>query len=112
MHVVAVLAALTLHAGSDEAMANAGRTAPLAERTLRVGPIFISGADDMSASAILNALGFHYGDEDPLPPAARGGAATGRPGPVRSGSGNRRPAAHRPRVGRGAARDSRCCTSR
>ena len=65
MHSLVFLAALALHAGSDEAMANAGRTVPPAERTLRVGPIFISGADDMSASAILNALGFHYGDAIP-----------------------------------------------
>ena len=65
MHGIAILAALTLNAGSDEAIANAGRSVPLADRMLRVGPIFISGADDMSASAILTALGFHYGDEIP-----------------------------------------------
>jgi hypothetical protein len=65
MHGIAILAALALHAGSEAAIANAGRTAPLAERTLRVGPVFISGADDMSSSAILNALGFHFNDEVP-----------------------------------------------
>ena len=57
------MAALALPAAPDSPTAHTGATAAPAERTLRVGLIFISGADDMSSSAILNALGFHYGEE-------------------------------------------------
>lgn len=63
--LIVLLTACALHAGSDPALPNVGRSVPLTERTLRVGQIDIEGADDMSASAILNALGFHYGDVIP-----------------------------------------------
>ena len=49
----------------DAPLDSVSRSVPATERILRVGQIYIEGADDMSASAILNTLGFHVGDEIP-----------------------------------------------
>src|SRR5260370_42631599 len=38
---------------------------PATEEVFRVGQIYIEGADDMTASAILNLIDFHYGDRIP-----------------------------------------------
>jgi outer membrane protein assembly factor BamA len=43
--------------------ANASQSAGATERVLHVGQVYINGADDMSASAILNELQFQTGDE-------------------------------------------------
>jgi outer membrane protein assembly factor BamA len=62
-----VLLTASLAAGDSlgAPVANVGRSTLAADRTLRVGQIYIEGADDMSASAILNALGFRVGDQIP-----------------------------------------------
>jgi outer membrane protein assembly factor BamA len=49
----------------DEPPGTVSRSVPATERMFHVGQIYIDGADDMSASAILNTLGFHVGDQIP-----------------------------------------------
>jgi hypothetical protein len=46
-------------------LAGASRSAAASERVLHVGQIYIIGADDMGASAILNALDFQTSDHIP-----------------------------------------------
>ena len=60
-----LLAAFTFNDAQNAALAGASRSVAATERVLRVGQIYINGADDMSASAILNALPFQSGDSIP-----------------------------------------------
>jgi outer membrane protein assembly factor BamA len=62
---IALLAAFTLCDAQDGSLANASRSDGATERILHVGQIYVIGADDMSASAILNELPFQTGDRIP-----------------------------------------------
>lgn len=63
MVAVALLAALALGDAHD---AGASRSAAAEERIIHIGAIYVTGADDMSASAILNELKFQTGDRVPV----------------------------------------------
>jgi outer membrane protein assembly factor BamA len=63
---VALWAAFALGDAGDAMLAGASRSAAPTERVIHVGQIYINGADDMSASAILNELGFQTGDRIPF----------------------------------------------
>ena len=63
--LVALAAFVAVADVRDEPTAAVGGTAPAAERMLQVRQIYIEGADDMSASAILGAIDFHPGDRIP-----------------------------------------------
>jgi hypothetical protein len=63
---VALLAACTLGDAGDAMLSSASRSAAPSERIIRVGQIYMDGADDMSTSAILDALEFHTGDRIPF----------------------------------------------
>ncbi len=65
MVAVALLTALALGDAQDAMIPGASRSAAASERILHVGQIYIDGADDMAASAILNELGFQTGDRIP-----------------------------------------------
>jgi outer membrane protein assembly factor BamA len=62
MVAVALLAALAF---GDAREAGAGRSVAAAERIVHIGQIYITGADDMAGSAILNELKFQTGDHIP-----------------------------------------------
>lgn len=64
MIAIALFAAFALNDAQD-AMLGASRSAAASERVLRVGQIYIDGADDMATSAILNDLEFQTGDQIP-----------------------------------------------
>jgi outer membrane protein assembly factor BamA len=61
----AMLAAFAVGDAQDAVLAGASRSAAASERVLHVGQIYIIGADDTAASAILNALEFQTGDHVP-----------------------------------------------
>jgi outer membrane protein assembly factor BamA len=63
---VALLAALAFGDATDATLAGASRSAAPTERIIRVGQIYIDGADDMGTSAILNELKFQTGDRIPF----------------------------------------------
>ena len=65
MIAVALLTAFTLSDARDAMLDGASRSAAATDRVVPVGLIYINGADDMSASAILNALPFQSGDSIP-----------------------------------------------
>jgi outer membrane protein assembly factor BamA len=62
---VALLAAFAFGDAQDAMLAGASQPAAASERVLRVGQIYIDGADDMATSAILNELEFQTGDRIP-----------------------------------------------
>jgi outer membrane protein assembly factor BamA len=59
---VALLTAFAFGDSQGAMLAGASRSAAASERVLHVGQIYIDGADDMAASAILNELQFQTGD--------------------------------------------------
>jgi outer membrane protein assembly factor BamA len=59
---VALLAAFAFGDAQNATLAAASRSAAPTERIIRVGQIYIDGADDMATSAILNELKFQTGD--------------------------------------------------
>jgi outer membrane protein assembly factor BamA len=62
---VALLAAFALGDAQDATLAGVSRSAAPTERIIRVGQIYMDGADDMGISAILNELKFQTGDRIP-----------------------------------------------
>ena len=65
MVAVALWAAFAFGDAQYAMLGGASRSAAASERVLRVGQIYIDGADDMAASAILNELQFQTGDRIP-----------------------------------------------
>ena len=63
--VVALAAFLSLGDAPGGPYSTVGGSVPAAEGMLEVRQIYVEGADDMSASAILGAVGFHPGDRSP-----------------------------------------------
>jgi outer membrane protein assembly factor BamA len=63
--VVALVVLAAFAASADAPIPASGDSFPLEERTFVVGPIYVEGADDMRASAILNEIDFRTGDRIP-----------------------------------------------
>jgi outer membrane protein assembly factor BamA len=62
---VALAASLSLGDAHGEPCPRVGGSVAAAEAMLQVRQIYVEGADDMSASAILGAIDFHPGDRIP-----------------------------------------------
>ncbi len=65
MTAFVLLAALTISDAQDAPLSSGSRSLAATERIIGVGQIYINGADDMSASAILDELKFQTGDRIP-----------------------------------------------